>query len=564
MLARFAFPGLVGKCHLPMAIGVALALNATPAWSQSFTYEVGLAVVNERTKIVNLDSLPLGDGNIPQGARPRSKTLRGDYVALKEQAVGPAALHRDSVVLAPPARTTGAYPVLSFEGNQKAPCGHAIRPDMALAVGGPGTYYPVMQVNNKCISLFTDMGQRRDKYPKSLTRLFDDNAFDPRALYDWVHNRYVIAAASYNGSYWLAVSKDGTAEGDYYVYSIPMPSGSQGGAFPDFPRLGQDGDTIYLASNKDGDSGFQYEEWLLLPKQALYAGQGFTYRFVFNTAVDGVKTDTSQPAVVSFAGDKPPVGFFVSSKTRKVGKGYQCAGNDPPCNGLFVWAVVGTPGALRPFPLVTGVAVPTKNNYSKPPVVPQRTGKLDTGDQSISGQVSYAAPKGVPSLFASLTTKNNRGGASALLFRINPKLGASNRIDCRGCPIITSATIADEVMVEYPGTNSTFYATMLPDPDGNTLTVYNLSGPDYFPSTAIIFRSAAGQFVGSGQIVREGQSVFGAGYDWGDYSAVALGQPPNTGYKRYLWFAGEFSGPDGGGSLWRTVVGKTTYPDAAP
>ena len=548
-----------------IVVGVTFALYASSARSQNFTSEWGIAVVEAPTKTVNLDALPpASEVRAPEGPRPRSKSLRGDYIALKEEAAGPAKINPDIVPLAAPARAPNPAsrvesPFLSFEGNQKAQCGGSVRPDMALAVGGGATnYYPVMQINNKCISLFTDMGGRRTDYPKSLSSLFDANAFDPRALYDWVNKRYVIVSAAYNGRYWIAVSTENKPEGNYYVYNLDMPSGAQDGVFPDFPRLGQDQDTIYVASNKDGSKGFQYEEWLLLPKQQLYSGEAFSYRFVFNTAVDGVKTDTSQPAVVSFSTDRPPVGFFVSSKTRKVGSGYRCTEKEPPCNGLFVWAVAPNPGSLHPYPLVSGVTVPTKNNYTMPPMVQQRDGMLETGDTSISGQVSYASPKDGPSLFASLTTKNNGGGASALLFRLKPQLGTSSRIDCRGCPIIKSATIADEVMIEHVGRNSTFYATMLPDPEGNTLTVYNLSGPDYYPSAAYILRSAAGQFVGSGQIVREGLR-YGDRYNWGDYTAVAPVPPFQDGGRQTMWFAAEFSGDGGMGSLWRTVIGKALF-----
>lgn len=547
--------------------GMMLILLAPPAWPQTFSHEWGIAVVEARTKIVNLDALPsASEVHVPEGPRPRSKRLRDDYITLKENAAGPAAIHADTVPLAAPARAPNpasgvGLPFLAFEGNQMEPCGNAVRPDMALAVGGgANNHYPVVQITNKCVSLFTDMGSRRANYPKSLANLFDVNAFDPRALYDWVHERYILVSAAYNGRYWIAVSTENKPEGNYYVYNLDMPSGAQGDGFPDFPRLGQDQNTIYLASNKISNKDYQYEEWLLLPKQPMYAGQGFQYRFVFNTAVDGLKTDTSQPAVVSFAADRPPVGFFVSSKTRKAGRGYQCTAADPPCNGLFVWAVAGNPGGLHPYPLVSGVTVPTRNNYTMPPMVPQRDGMLETGDTSISGQVSYASPKDGPSLFASLTTKNNGGGASALLFKIKPQLGTSTRIDCRGCPIIKSATIADEVMIEHAGKNSTFYATMLPDPEGNTLTVYNLSGPDYYPSTAYILRSAAGQFVGSGQVVREGLR-YGNRYDWGDYTAVAPVPPSQDGGKQTMWFAGEFSGTDGMKSLWRTVIGRTFFQD---
>jgi hypothetical protein len=110
--------------------------------------------------------------------------------------------------------------------------------------------------------------------------------------------------------------------------------------------------------------------------------------------------------------------------------------------------------------------------------------------------------------------------------------------------------------------NSTFYATMLPDADDNTLTVFNISGPDYYPSTAYILRTAAGQFLGTGQVVRAGQARFGDRYDWGDYTAVAPRPRLSVGDRQVMWFAGEYSGPERDQSNWRTVIGNTVFPTA--
>jgi len=576
MLAKAIKRRAIGQTSALMsALGVALVLSASAAWAQTgFTYESGIAYVpSGPLKIVNLDKLSaVNPSNARNDPEPESRSSRPAYRAIKQNAAMPIGMRQNAAAPGPTAKPPSAapgaqVPYVAFDGNQHKECGGS-KPDMALAVGSDAFDYYVMQVNNDCISLFTETGTRKSGYPKRMTHLFEQDAFDPRALYDWWLRRYVLVAAGRNGKYWIAVSKENDPAGDYYVYIVPMPSGRTDNAFPDFPRLGQDHDFIYIASNKVGDKSYQNEEWLLLPKEPLYTGQSLQYRYVHNTAVNGLKTDTSQPAVVSLPTESPPVAFFVSSKTRKVGGGYLCKPEDPPCNGLLVWAVVGNPSATHPLPLVSGVAVPTANDYSMPPSVPSKDGHLDTGDTSISGQVTYTSVSGgTPSLFASLTTKDRRGDqaipiASALLFKIKPQLRQASRPDCRdpSCMIISSAKIADETMIAPEGKNSSFYATMLPDLEDNTVTVYNLTGPDYYPSVAYISRSAAGQFVGTRQLVRAGQSRYGDRWYWGDYTAVAPRPPKNPGTKQGMWFAGEYAGPERDYTEWRTVVGNTTFP----
>jgi hypothetical protein len=441
---------------------------------------------------------------------------------------------------------------------------------MALAVGTDNSSHPVMQVNNFCIALFTSGGALKDGYPKRLGDLFkqdDRYVFDPRAVYDWVNRRYVIVASERavlgqdDAHYWIAISKDDSSGGDYHVYRVPMPTGGMN-AYADFPRLGQDRDTIYIASNKYGGGKFQYEEWLLLPKSALYRGQDITYWFVYETKINGVLTDTSQPVNAWNPSDIPPAAFFVTSKNPSIMSNdrQQCENRDGirVCNGLFVWAVVLNPDPLHPLPLISAVAVPTAHDYSLPPTVRQGAFDILAGDTRIAGQVSYAAG----SLFPSLTTKTNgERKAAALLFKVQPVLRKVNKPDCRSqyCLVIDSAKITDEALLDY-GVDSSFYATTQPDAQGNTLTVFNLSGPNRYPSTAYIIRPATqapGTFQDSGVVVREGKSAYGPA-GWGDYSAVAPRLPPRQGQPTTMWFSGEFTKEPTDGIYsfnWFTVVG---------
>lgn len=424
---------------------------------------------------------------------------------------------------------------------------------MALAVGDDSSEHPVLQVNNKCIALFKKNGSPRPGYPKRLDALFNPgnnlDIFDPRALYDWANRRYVIVATEEGGSeghYWIAVSKGNNSADDYFVYRLPMPSGGQG-YFADFPRLGQDRNAIYIATNKYSNSPkrFQYEEWLVLPKASLYRGTApLQYKYVYDIKVDGVLTDTSQPANVWNPADNPGAAFFVASRNPNIKSDRNQCPNQV-CNGLFVYSLVD-PGSDKK-PVVSGVTVRTAHDYALPPDPKQgKSGhQIDAGDTRLSGQVSYVNG----ALYPALTTKNNSGGAAVLLFTLQPTL-RNGAID--------SVTITDEALVDY-GQNSAFYPTTQPDLKGNTLTVFSLAGPDYYPSTAYVVRRPK-TLPDGGAILAQGYSAYGNQRGWGDYTAVAPDLSP--GKYPAIWFSGEFTwGPTEGlfSHLWYTIIGIVDF-----
>lgn len=246
----------------------------------------------DAAKIINLDKL-LACGGAPEEASrtslPSDDLSEDERRELEDKAARlPPMMHPSGSSLASTAGPVTALPSASFayvtfDGNKRSICaGNAEKPDMALAVGDERQPYRVMQVNNACIALYKPTGQGKAElkpgYPKPMSALFSRQGIrllDPRAFYDWKRGRYIIVAVeraannidSDDGSYWIAVSKDANGDpgGDYYVYRIPMPSGGKD-AFPDFPRLGQDKDMIYIASNKfdttTDKKTYLYEEWL--------------------------------------------------------------------------------------------------------------------------------------------------------------------------------------------------------------------------------------------------------------------------------------------------------------
>jgi hypothetical protein len=502
------------------------------------------------------------------------------YLAAKTRAASgqfagaPAAEAMSPPVQAPaPESTSGVETpgaTVGFVGNIETTCGGFTPADMGLAVGDDTPSHPVLQANNSCISIFTKGGAIASGYPKSLRSfLGSGNLFlsDPRLLYDPANRRYILVELAIDtvnnkGYEYVAVSQGDDPGGAYFIYVIPTDTAN---AFGDFPRVGQDHQAIYLASNifspiascLAGQSSckYLYEQWDFLPKAQMYAGAGFSYWTI--GAIGGV--DTTQPANIWNPTDIPRAEFLVASKNFAAGNSGCFAG---AVNGLLVWAISN--------PLVTNASVPpefsevavaTANNYIIPQSAkqPNTSALIDTGDCRISGEVTYANG----SLYAALATGTSAGYPGVIMYQIQPFLGKDNNTRCTGsftnlCPDITSATIRNEIFLLYGGGLAAYYPTQQPDPEGNVTTVLNVSGNGSFPafgSTVYVSRRVTqppGTLLDGGFFLAGGATTYAQGR-WGDYTAVSpnFGAGPNA-----VWFSGMFTGSD---HNWGTAVGKAGF-----
>ncbi|MGH6858319.1 MAG: hypothetical protein ACRECP_11980, partial [Methylocella sp.] len=324
---------------------------------------------------------------------------------------------KPKVALPPPARqqsreTPGA--AVLFNAIDEAQCGNVTPADQAIAVGD--TTVGVLQAINVCINVFDKSGNLQAGYPKSFTSFVGLPAStpttDPRAIYDWINHRYILAFIQFDrnqasaSSYWIALSTGDNPAGGYCLYNLGVQSvAPSGGVFPlpDFPRLGQDRQAIYLASNIF-NPGYKWEEILVLPKAQMYACAGFGFPVFSDLNVGGVPTDTTQPVNVFSAGDDPRSEYLVTSFNINFGGG-QCINS---CNGLVVWAIHSPLSS----PTLNGTFVATANSYSTPPNASQPGGAntIDTGDTRISGMAMYNAG----SIYASLNTANGSNSAAIL------------------------------------------------------------------------------------------------------------------------------------------------------
>jgi hypothetical protein len=356
--------------------------------------------------------------------------------------------------------------------------------DQAIAVGDASV--GVLQVINVCLNVFDKSGNLQAGYPKSFTSFVGlppgTPTTDPRAIYDWINHRYIVSFIQFDptqasaSSYWISVSTGDNPAGGYCHYNIPVKSvGPSGGVFPlpDFPRLGQDRQAIYLASNIfNTPTSYQWEEILVLPKAQMYACAGFSFSFFSDLALGGVVTDTTQPANVFSAGDDPRSEYLVTSKNIAFGD---------PKNGLVVWAIHSPLSS----PTLSGTFIATANNYSLPPNASQPGGAntIDTGDTRISGMAMYNAG----SIYASINAAN-RSNSEVILYQIQPFVTAGGAADGQ----IAGARILNE-FIHSNGAFDAYYATQQPDPEGNVTYVWNYSSSpaSAFASLAYSSRRAA-------------------------------------------------------------------------
>lgn len=468
-------------------------------------------------------------------------------------------------------------------------CGHLFPPDMALAVNQQF----VLQVINGCIAVWDKTGVLQAGFPKTTNAFFGDpplstaggninnEVFDPRALYDWVNNRFIVMSARCKNNCFtstnvslidIAVSQTSDPRGAWNVYHLNLVGLGilHFGDLADYPTLGQNRVGIYVNFNDfPGSSSFAGNIFLLLPKGLMYAGSPIGK---FNTA--STNTDSVQPANLMNKADNPRAEFFVSSLN------FLDSGCPGGCSQLVIFAISNPLDTTGPGAEGSLVVQSTASTFFFPPNAqqpgcPSGPCLIDTGDVRISGEVTYAAGL----LYGALTTNGTSSGAGTahhLWFTVRPYLN-DNDARCTGsflnkCPQVIASQEINEVCFActtgfLDPTGSTYYPTVQPDPEGNVTIVFNYSDHSaVFPESA--FQSnrvtqLAGTQHDSGIILQLGlaeydtSSLIGTNR-WGDYTATApdLSSATNPAF----WYAGESSKTS---VSYRTAIGHNAYTSVA-
>jgi hypothetical protein len=450
-----------------------------------------------------------------------------------------------------PAATVG------FHGVHQGCGGSWVPPDQALAVNQSF----VVQGVNACIAVYSKSGVLQPGFPKDLNTFFGLPAskhflFDPRAIYDWVHNRWILVVAdckfcntgSQKGMGIVAVSQTSDPRGAWFVYRI-SPGNLSIGDFFDFPQLGQDRRAVYLSFNHFGAINFIDAHVLILPKSNLYSGTSLgSISYVYGFYAGGFYVDTVQPANEFSPSDHARAEFLMNSFNINFGGG-QCYYSS--CNGLVVWAISNPIVA----PEASGVIIATANNYSFPPNASESgcVGCIETDDVRISGAVPYHAG----SLLGSLNTASGAAGSHVLWFEVKPTLSDSGACGSTDCPHINGAQIVNEDCFFCGSAADWFYATLQPDLENNVTMVFNFSNSLIFPELAYTSRRATqahNTMHDGGFILQSGIAYYSQNPKrWGDYTAVA---PDLTSARSMVWFSGEFSNPAG---KWGTAIGANGF-----
>ncbi len=254
-------------------------------------------------------------------------------------------------------------PELAFQATSDVQCaavsGFTTEPsDHALAVGD--ILASVLQGVNTCINLYNKSGVQQAGFPKSANAFFALGALsnaDPRMLFDWINHRFLYVIISYPNScttpagctspafYNLAVSRTNDTAGSWCMYQLAvatLPNPNAGGVFflPDYPRLGQDRDTIYLAGNLF-QPNYVSEEIIALKKTDLYACSNAVPRTNFTGFGDLTgQGQTIQPATLFSPYDDPKSMLFVTSHFGTRNKLVVSAIHDPFGTPTFTRVIV--------------------------------------------------------------------------------------------------------------------------------------------------------------------------------------------------------------------------------
>lgn len=562
-----------------LALGVLDAQQEQVAVEQVASAQTGMSASTLAPHTVDMASVP--EFTAAQGApiaapSPRTGVSEEVYRARKAAAAVASYVAGGSIGDAPAAasddasiQTPGA--TKSFDGMNLSQCGF-IPSDQALAVGGT---YAVQALNSCILVLNKNTGAIAAGFPKSLNGFFGIGGaapFDPRAIYDNIRGRFVVIAEQYNdatgfATMWIAISRTNNPTGLWWVYGVGVDT-TVANDFPDFPTLGLDKDILYLCSTVFKVSGGLTDVCKFLPKLKMYAGQAIgTYFFGFNFNVGGVTLDAVQPANhAAFLRDYPRAGFLVASRNINFGGGQCSAG----CNGLVVFAVSnalfvsGTPG-IR----ITGVNVPTANNYFLPPNAlqpgcanPTSACAIDTLDTRIQSQVTYTNG----TLWATLNTKRSGNDTSTVLwFQLRPYLDDGDPA-CTGsylnkCARITGVDILNEDCYFCGGrgnSGSDWNGVIASNSEGDATMVASYSDLSNFPGVYYVSRRVtqakntmhdAGIYLANGQAFYQLLDRFGRNR-WGDYSAAQIDTTDA------FWFSAQYAGA---GNTWRTRIGKNAF-----
>jgi hypothetical protein len=434
-------------------------------------------------------------------------------------------------------------------------------PDQALAVGngfvlesinngfsvydtrGKQLVAPV--ANNKFFGLASAFVRPTGPFGPSLS--------DPRAYFDASLRRFFIVewgqptdpatGKALNTSFQLvAVSQTGDPTGAYSIFSIDTTNEAVTGCpcIPDFQQIGFDENGMFISQNLFAitSRNFISVSLLALSKRALAEGQLPT---VSQTLLpnDFTVHPTVTPPDADFAEFEDGTEYLVESIADLTNSG--------TANTIRVFAVSGTDSLRHGTPNLTiaSIDVPSQTYGQPVPATQPTTGArplgtslgeptpmLDGGDARISAAPVFVDGRLWAATATALPSNANQDGIA--FFDIHVHGGAAH----------LAGTIETQGIIGAAGGNHLIYPAIAMPAEGRGAIGVTITGPNLFPSTAVIplSRHGAGTTItvtGAGQLPDDGFTAYvafggnGVGR-WGDYGAAAVDERGN------LWLGNEY------------------------
>jgi len=585
---------LLGVLSAATAVGVSLAVSMGGAADQpSAEFTASAKHVSAKTVAqanIDVSSLPQLAQGESTGETQALKPLLPLSGKLGES--GSAAVPTASQIIADtPAGATPGGATFGWEGmgNSGTICsyfggGGCQPPDHGLASDGTN----VVQTVNTALAVYdAKTGALKAGFPKSLQAFFGVPApspagcdsshanqpflSDPRAYYEHVKKRFVVAALQVEGAfglspscsfvsrYWVAVSANNNPTGVWHVYAFNTGNLIIGGnSAADYTQLGTSEEAIFIGGNQFNNAGNAFGgAWTLaIPKATAEAGGaiGGISGFGGYTASDGTATrllDTVQPTLqdASFSGapgeilvssfnegitESKVVVFDFSNPLAKQSSGQTISG-----------VVVNTLAYVQP-------TKPIGTDADNPPACHDCLEAIDT---RISATPVYMHGN-VYFTHDSMVNNGSFNNVNVLYGVIHPVLSQPSS-GCTLCSTITGATsVVDQGYIVYGGERDTWFGAIQPDREGNLFIGYEysaFSAPVTSPSSVYIAkRATASGFPDGGFFLRVAANAT-TNSRWGDYEAVAF---EGWGSNNIL-FATEYAAP--GSQGWRTHIDRVAY-----
>jgi hypothetical protein len=445
-------------------------------------------------------------------------------------------------------------------------------PDMALAAGGGY----VLEGVNASFAVYSQSGALQSGWPKTAQDFFgipnnncDSSHFghpfltDPRALYDPNTGRYFVAMLQIEGTaklgvncphlsgYWIAVSQTRNPNGAWFIYFYNFGFVTGSARSVDYTMIGLSPKSLTLGGDiyPNCGCGFNVDNFIFsADKSKLIAGLSAGLTGFHGLHVGTTLMNTVQPVNELGSRTGPVADLFAASFDQHTNSNCSSAA----CSGIELFAI-GNPLQEQAHGQVLSQIFTAGLKYALPPNAPDGSYGhfVSTGDTRISGTPVYKAG----AVWGALNTNLNNGtqNVPALYwFALHPVLnhGISG---CSLCVSLTGASFLQQAYFYYGGTNSAYYAALMPDAEGNVFMDFDFSNAvGTHPSAVYASRrttEADNRFSDAGRFVGGYSTTATSDSRWGDYSAAAWDPVPDLNFV-----AGEFSN-----GSWGTRLARVAY-----